>query len=317
MPPTSDHEQFFHGFEATGSNDRRAYTPNKGRHTNTLDRTGKNHHMDKSAQAEAYLDRYAVRGASTRFQDRQSKEGYDGYGSSADGSHHNSSDLSSSSSPERSISPECHSRNPSPPHDRNLGSGSSHLKSHTPQQYEWSSRSTHAPPHCTSVTTPSCDGYFYGSRDYHVSPHDRTSPAGGHRHGSHSHRTESSAAYLGGQGQGSCGHSSGSTCSSSRDPSGRNLSRTANTSTHQTPLRSPSKVSARKLKTLLRLNVLPCDYSNAVDSGDFSSHYSNLINVGSRSAKDHAPRDILDSPTHGPASHPPLTNEDASYEPAG
>jgi hypothetical protein len=218
--------------------------------------------MDNSVRAEAYLNRYAMMGTITRLQDRHSEEGYDGYCSPADGygSHHNSSDLSSSSSPEQSISPARHSHTLSSPHGRNLGRRSSHSNSRTPPQYERSSRSSRAMPQRMG-TTPSSDHYLYhGSSNSHVSVslHDHTSPAGGHHHGSHSHRTGSStASYASGQSRGSCGHSSSHS---------RSLSRTANTTdAHQTLLNSTSSVKASK--TSLRSNVFPNESSYDEDSG--------------------------------------------------
>ncbi len=203
MPQTSDHEQFFSRFDPTRSNDCNAYnTPNIGGHrTNTPDRAGRNcHNMNNSVRAEACLDRYEMTRTIIMLQeDRHSKEGYDSYLSPVDGygSHRNSSDLSSTSSPEQSISHARQSRTPSLPHGRNLGHRSSHSNSCTPPQNEWNSRSSHAQLQRMG-TTPSSGGRYlrHGSSNSHasVSLHDRMSPAGGHRHGrgSYSHHTGSS-----------------------------------------------------------------------------------------------------------------------------
>ncbi len=148
MPPTSDHEQLFSRFDPTRSDDRNAYIPNtRGHRTNTPDRAGRNCHMDNSVRTDAYLDRYEMTGTITRLQeDRHSMAGYYSYPSPVDGygSHRNSSDLSSTSSPEQSISHAHHSPTPSSPHGRNLGHRSSHSNSHILPQNEWSSRSSHA-----------------------------------------------------------------------------------------------------------------------------------------------------------------------------
>ncbi len=298
MPPTSDHEQLFSRFDPTHSDDCNAYMPNtRGHHTNTPDRAGRNPHMDNSVRADAYLDRYEMTGTITRLQeDRHSEEGYYSYPSPVDGygSHCNSADLSSTSSPEQSISHARHSRTPSSPHGRNLGHRSSHSNSHIPPQNEWSSRSSHAQVQRMG-TTPSSGRYLHhGGSNSHasVSLHDPTSPASGsgHHHGSHSHHTGSStASYASGQSRGSHGHTSNSHSQS--------LSRTTNTTdAHQTLLTSTYSGSASK--TPLRSNV----FSNG-GSGSSTSDEESGEDLKSPPKNNHAA-------THASTSHTTQSEEE-------
>ena len=99
MPSTSDHERFFHGYNADTTN-RDGGRPNRA--------SGNTHCMDqRTPGAEAHLNRYNTRGS--WFQGRHYRAD-----SPADGHNQDSSDseLSSSSSPEWSVSPEHHSRTP-------------------------------------------------------------------------------------------------------------------------------------------------------------------------------------------------------------
>ena len=206
MPLTSDHERFFHGFNGDSSDDRRAYTPNRdrGHHTNTPGRaSGNTHRMnERTSRDEAHLNRYNMSTRGPRFQPRVI----------ADRHHHDSSELSSSSSCEWSVSPERHSPTPTPPPDRNLGHSnrSSRSNSPTPRQFEHS-RSSYAPSRRSSVTTPSLDHSSYGSSSSSRLARD---VSGGHR---------LATAYSGSQGQGSRGSSSGGggNHSSSRNSSDR------------------------------------------------------------------------------------------------
>ena len=248
MPPTSDHERFFHGFNADSSDDHRAYTPNRdrGHHINTPCRaSGNTHRMDeRTPGAEAHLNRYnnnmSTRGP--RFQPRVI----------ADRHHHDSSELSSSSSREWSVSPERHSPTPTPPPDRILGHSnrSSRSNSPTPRQFEHSRSSS-----------------SYGSSS--SSRRLARDVSGGHR---------LATAYSGSQGQGSHGSSSGGNRSSSRNPSDHSTTRRHGT--RQTPLRSTSTVSTRNLQTPLMSNIFTNDNRYAVDSHDFSSHRSNRTDLG-------------------------------------
>lgn len=242
--------------------------PNRSRHTNTFDRAGNNHRMVESARM--------TRG--TRFQDMHSES--ESYVYSTDGPHH-----TYSSSSERSISPRKRhdlTLSPTRDRDRNLGRTrrrSSHSKSRTPLQHESSNRSSHTlSPHRTLATTPSHDPYGGGNNNYHV----HVSPQH-HRLGSRdSHRKGSSTAYSGRQG------SRGQSRNHSSSPSVHSLSRTAITSTHQTPLRSTTTVSTSNRQTPLTSNILPNEnrgYSAAaaaadVDSRDASSHHSNRTGLG-------------------------------------
>ncbi len=283
MPPTSDHERFFQGFNADSSDDHRAYTPNRdrGRRINTPGRaSGNTHRMDeRTPGAEAHLNRYnnnmSTRGP--RFQPRVI----------ADRHHHNSSELSSSSSREWSVSPERHSPTPTPQPDRNLGHSnrSSRSNSPTPRQFEHS-RSSCAPSHRTLVTTQSLDHSSYGSSS--ISRLARN-VSGGHC---------LAMAYSGSQGQGSRGSSSGQNHSSSRNPS--DCSTMRRHGTRQTPLRSTSTVSTSNLQTPLMLNIFTNDNRYAVDSHDFSSHHSNLTDLGG------------EQPSPSASSNPPI-DADASY----
>jgi len=205
----------------------------------------------------------------------------------ADRHHHDSSELSSSSSRKWSVSPEHHSPTPTPPPDRNLGHSnrSSRSNSPTPRQFEHS-RSSCAPSHRTLVTTQSLDHSSYGSSS--ISRLARN-VSGGHC---------LAMAYSGSQGQGSRGSSSGQNHSSSRNPS--DCSTMRRHGTRQTPLRSTSTVSTSNLQTPLMLNIFTNDNRYAVDSHDFSSHCSNLTDLGGEQQ----------SPS---ASNPP-TNTDAVGE---
>ena len=220
MPPTSNHERFFHGFNADSSDDHRAYTPNRdrGHRINTPGRaSGNTHRMDeRTPGAEAHLNRYNMSTRGPRFQPRVI----------ADRHHHNSSELSSSSSREWSVSPERHSPTPTPQPDRNLGHSnrSSRSNSPTPRQFEHS-RSSYAPSRRSSVTTPSLDHSSYGS----LLAHD---VSGGH---------DLATTYSGSQGQGSRGSSSGRNHRSSRNSSDRSSTMRRH-GTRQTPLRSASTV---------------------------------------------------------------------------
>ena len=209
MPLTSDHERFFRGFNVDSSDDHRcAYThPNRdrGHCTNTPGRgrgSGNTLRMnERTSGDEAHLNRYNMSTRGPRFQPRVI----------ADRHHHDSSELSSSSSCEWSVSPERHSPTPTPPPDRNLGHSNRRSRSNspTPRQFEHS-RSSYAPSRRSSVTTPSLDHSSYGSSS---SSHLARNVSGGHR---------LATAYLGSQGQGSCGSSSGGgNHSSSRNSSDR------------------------------------------------------------------------------------------------
>jgi hypothetical protein len=290
MPPTPKQVLFFNEYD-----DPRAYMHNRSHRINTFDRAGNNHRMVKSSQADkAHFDRHMMRG--TRFQDMHSDES-ESYVYSTDGPHQHTS---SSSSGRWSNSPgerHDHTLSPQRDSDRNLGHTSrriSHSKSRTPPRHESSRLSHTLSLHQTLATTPSHDLYGGDNYNYHVSPHDPTSPAGGHhRLGSgDSHRKGSSTAYSGRQG--SRGQSSSRNHSSS-SPSVCSLSHTDVTSTHQSPLRSTSTVSTSNLQTPLTSNVLPKEnrgYAAGaaaaaaaaaavdVDSRDASSHHSNRTNLG-------------------------------------
>ena len=86
MPLTSDHERFFHGFNADSSDDHRAYTPSRDREhcTNTPGRaSGTTHRMDeRTPGAEVHLNRYNMSTRGPRFQPRVT----------ADRHHHDSSE---------------------------------------------------------------------------------------------------------------------------------------------------------------------------------------------------------------------------------
>jgi hypothetical protein len=266
MPLTSDHERFFRGFNADSSDDhRRAYTPpnrDRGHRTNTPGRaSGNTHRMnERTSRDEAHLNRYNMSTRGPRFQPRVI----------ADRHHHDSSELSSSSSREWSVSPERHSPTPTPPPDRNLGHSnrSSRSNSPTPRQFEHS-RSSYAPSRRSSVTTPSLDHSSYGSSS---SSHLARNVSGGHC---------LATAYLGSQGQGSRGSSSGGggNHSSSRNSSDRSTMRRHGTR-QETPLRSTSTVSTSNLQTPLMSNIFTNDNTYSVDSHDFSSHRSNLTDLG-------------------------------------
>ena len=200
--------------------------------------------------------------------------------------HYNYSELLYSFSCEWSVSPERHSHTPAPPCDRNLSRSniSSCSNSPTPLQLEHS-RSSCGPSRCTPVTTPSLDHSSYGSGG-----RSSRDGSGGHRLGT---------AYSGGQGQGSRGgSSSGRNHSSSRNPSGRSTMRRHGT--RQTPLRSTSTVSTSNLQTPLTSNIFTNDNRYAVDSHDFSSHHSNLTDLGG------------EQPSPSASSNPPI-DADASY----
>ncbi len=256
MPPTSDHEQFFYRFDPTSSDDYHAYTPNtRGRRINTPNRAGRNRHMNNSVRAEAYLDRYAMTGTITRLQDRHSEEGYGGYCSPADGygSHHtqichhfpllNSPSLLHAIAilfPHQMAETwaiEALIQTAIPRRNMNEAAGQA-----VPRRNVW------VPPRLLIATY-----IMVAAIPVSVSIHDRTSPAGGHRHGSHFHCTESNtASYASGQSRSSRGHSSSHSHS---------LSHTANTTdAHQPLLNSISSVSASK--KLLRSNAFPNDESN-------------------------------------------------------
>jgi hypothetical protein len=97
---------------------------------------------------------------------------------------------------------------------------------------------------------------------------------GGYIPGSCSCHSGSSTAYS--VGQGSHGCSSVGDCSSCHDLSGHSLI----CGTPQTLLRLTSTTSTSYLQTPLTSKVLPNDNRYAVNSGGFSSHYSNLTDLG-------------------------------------
>lgn len=90
--------------------------------------------------------------------------------------------------------------------------------------------------------------------------------------------------------------------------------------TRQTPLRSTSTVSTSNLQTPLTSNIFTNDNRYAVDSCDFSSHRSNLTDVGGEQPSQTA----SNPPTDADASYASVgeeesvpTDADASYESVG